>query len=50
MWVYLRTEPMLFTVGFFDPDGKFHTDSDWYQQEDAAKRCAWLNGSQEVTE
>ncbi len=29
MWVYMRTEPSLWTVGFYAPDGKWHTDSDY---------------------
>jgi len=44
MWVYEQTEPGLWTVGYFDPQGKWHTDSDHTIREDAAKRCAWLNG------
>ena len=43
-WVYIRTEPGLYTVGFFDPDKKFHTDSDHCDREDAANRVAFLNG------
>lgn len=45
MWVYVRSEPGLWTVGFHDPDGGWHTDSDHGDQEAAAERCAWLNGS-----
>jgi len=44
-WVYVRSEPELWTVGFYDPQNKFHADRDFIDQEDAAKRCAWLNGS-----
>ena len=44
-WVYIRTEPGLYTVGFFDPDKKFHTDSDHCDREDAANRVAFLNGA-----
>lgn len=28
MYVYTRSEPGLWTVGFYSPDGKWHTDSD----------------------
>jgi len=45
MYVYLNSEPGLWTTGFFDPDGKWHFDKDFYKKEDAAKRVAWLNGS-----
>lgn len=44
MWVYIQTEPNLYTVGFYSPDGKWHTDSDWAMKQDAAKRVAYLNG------
>lgn len=43
-WVYIRTEPQLWTVGFYDPDGKFQTDSDHGDREEAAKRAHYLNG------
>lgn len=46
-WVYIRSEPGLYTVGFFSPDGKWNTDSDWGSQEDAAKRVHYLNGGSE---
>ena len=45
MYVYIHSEPELWTVGFYDPDGKWHTDSDHESQESAACRVAWLNGS-----
>ncbi len=45
MYVYIRSEPMLWTVGFYDPDGKWHSDSDYNDREQAAERVAWLNGS-----
>lgn len=44
MWVYIQSEKTLWTVGFYSPDGAWHTDSDHGDREDAAKRCAWLNG------
>lgn len=44
MWVYIRTEPSLYTVGFYAPDGKWNPESDWNHSEEAAKRVAWLNG------
>lgn len=48
-YVYILTENepthKLYTVGFYDPDGKFITDSDHNNREDAAKRVAYLNGS-----
>lgn len=46
MWVYKRTEPGLWTVGFYDPQGKWHTDNDYGDPESAATRVHWLNGGQ----
>lgn len=43
-WVYIRTEPGLFTVGFYDPTGKWHPDSDYNDREEAAARVNYLNG------
>ena len=48
MYVYIRSEPHLFTVGFYSPSGEWHPESDHHSREDAAKRVAWLNGSKEV--
>lgn len=44
MYVYLRTEPNLFTVGFYAPDGGFHTESDHESRVEAAARVHFLNG------
>ena len=46
-WVYIQSEPRLWTVGFYDPNGKWHTDSDHSTPTQAAIRCAWLNGGGE---
>lgn len=51
MYVYLQSEkpdgdfPGLWTVGFFDPEGKWHPDNDYNDRQEAARRVAWLNGS-----
>ncbi len=47
MYVYIRSEPGLWTVGFYDPAGKWHSESDHSDREDAARRVAWLNGGME---
>lgn len=47
MYVYQRTEPNLYTVGFFTPEGKWIADSDYGSREDAAKRVHFLNGGNE---
>lgn len=44
MYVYIISEPGLFTVGFYDPKGKWHADSDYSDREEAAERVAYLNG------
>ena len=44
MYVYIRTEPRLWTVGFYDPEGRWHSESDHDSTEDAANRVAFLNG------
>jgi hypothetical protein len=44
MYVYIQSEPGLWTVGFYDPKGKFQPESDWDNREDAAKRVHYLNG------
>lgn len=44
MYVYIKSEPGLWTVGFYRPDGKWEAESDHESSEEAAKRVAWLNG------
>jgi hypothetical protein len=44
-WVYIPTDSgQLMTVGFYDPTGGWHSDSDWDTREEAASRCHYLNG------
>jgi hypothetical protein len=45
MYVYVEFQKGLYTVGFYDPDGRYHTDSDHGNRSDAADRVAYLNGS-----
>ena len=45
MYVYIQTESALWTVGFYDPTGKWHAESDNSTPELAADRVAYLNGS-----
>jgi hypothetical protein len=50
-WVYVRSKTeQLYTVGFFDPDGGWHTDSDHDTRDAAADRCAYLNGRASLNE
>jgi len=47
MWVYITSEPGLYTVGFYSPDGKWHTDSDHESKKEAADRVHFLNGGKQ---
>lgn len=49
MWVYLRTEPGLWTVGYYDPEGEWIPESDHDSKEAAAERVHWLNGGEKET-
>lgn len=44
-YVYIQSEPGLFTVGFYDPSGRWHAESDHGSRGDAAERVAYLNGT-----
>jgi len=43
-YVYKKTEPSLWTVGFYDPDGRWNAESDHDHPDNAADRVAFLNG------
>jgi hypothetical protein len=45
-YVYVRSEPGLWTVGFYKPDGSWVPESDHGSSDEAAGRVAWLNGAQ----
>lgn len=44
MFVYVRSEPNLWTVGHYSPDGKWYPESDHGSPDAAAERVHWLNG------
>ena len=44
MYVYIRSEPGLWTVGFYTPKGEWVPESDHPSAEAAAERVHWLNG------
>lgn len=43
-WVYVQSEPGLWTVGFYAPDGTWHSDSDHGDRTAAGDRVHYLNG------
>ena len=47
-YVYIRSEPQLYTVGFYQPDGTWQPESDHPTADEAAARTAWLNGSRDA--
>jgi len=46
MYVYWQSEPNLWTVGYYSPDGERHPESDHDTPEKAAERVHWLNGGE----
>ena len=44
MYVYIKSEPFLWTVGHYTPDGKWVPESDHNNKDDAAERVSYLNG------
>lgn len=44
MWVYKKTEPTLYTVGYYDPSGEWHPEGDYPSKDAAAQRVHFLNG------
>jgi len=47
MYVYIKSEPQLYTVGFYDPQGKWISESDHDTKESAARRVHYLNGGKD---
>ena len=48
MYVYIKSEPNLYTVGFYDPSGKWRPESDHDTKEKAAEAVHYLNGGTSV--
>lgn len=44
MWVYIVSEPGLYTVGFYRPDGTWEPIEDFDSRAEAAERVRYLNG------
>ena len=45
MYVYIKTEPGVWTVGYTKPNGDWDAESDHNSREVAASRCNYLNGN-----
>lgn len=46
-YVYIKSEPNLWTVGFYNPDGTWVPEKDCSSTIEAAARVHWLNGGSE---
>jgi hypothetical protein len=44
MWIYQQFEPGMWTVGFYDPKGKFIFQSHYFEEEKAIDMVNTLNG------
>ena len=44
MYVYVKSDPGLWTVGFYASDGEWTPESDHDVEEEAVKRVYYLNG------
>lgn len=44
-YVHMQSEPGLWTVGYYDPTGKWHPCSDHTSEAEAANKVSKLNGS-----
>ena len=45
MYVYIKSEDRLWTVGFYTPSGDWTPESDHGSKSEAAERVHWLNGA-----
>jgi hypothetical protein len=43
-YVYIKSEPGLWTVGFYNPKGEWVPESDWTVQALAIQQVHYLNG------
>ena len=48
--MYIKSEPNLYTVGFYRKDGRWEAESDWTRSEDAAAQVHYLNGGQKPSQ
>lgn len=50
MYVYIESESNQFAVGFYDPSGNWHPESNCNTKSEAAKRVNYLNGGHKEPE
>jgi hypothetical protein len=43
-YIYIKSEPALYTVGFYRSDGSWEPESDFHSSAEAARRVHYLNG------
>lgn len=43
-WIYIQGGPLMWKVGFYDPSGRFHFDTQYMTRREAAERVHFLNG------
>ncbi len=48
-WIYIKSEPGLWTVGFYRPDGRFEPESDHESHTAAANHVHFLNGGSGIS-
>lgn len=48
MYVYIKSEANLWTVGFYKPDGEWYAESDHSKELDAVNRVILLNGGSPI--
>lgn len=49
-YVYIKSEPNLWTVGFYDPYGNWISEKDYDSKQEAAERVHYLNGGSQGNE
>jgi hypothetical protein len=48
MYVYIKSETNVWTVGFYDPQGVWEPENDYSSKSEAANRIHWLNGGRYI--
>jgi hypothetical protein len=43
-WIYKKTEPRLWTVGYYTPNGEWYPTADYGTEKEAVEQVHYLNG------